>query len=108
MDNQQNNNRSVGALWNKVAKGSGKQYMSGKIEIDGKVIYLAVFPNTRKTQDKHPDYQIVLSERAANGSQTQSSYHKPTTQSNYTPSTNESRVPVDNRVDDIQVEDIPF
>lgn len=82
--------------------------MSGKIEIDGKVVYLAVFPNERKTQDKHPDYQIVLSERTAEGSQSQGAYQKPTTQSTYTGKPNSSRPPVDNPVGEIQVEDIPF
>ena len=106
---QQNSNRSVGALWNKIAKGSGKQYMSGKIELEGKVFYFAVFPNERKTQEKHPDYQIVLSERTAGDSQNGSAtYQKPTTTQRYTPSSNVSTPPVDNTVDEVQVEDIPF
>jgi len=106
---QQNSNRSVGALWNKTAKGSGKQYMSGKIELEGKVFYFAVFPNERKKLDKHPDYQMVLSERTAEGSQNGSAaYQNPTTQTRYTPTSNVSTPPMDNTVDEIQVEDIPF
>jgi len=52
--------RKIGALWLKEGK-SGK-FLSGMVEIDGKKINLMVFRNTRKQEDRHPDYTINITE----------------------------------------------
>jgi len=53
--------KSDGAFWKKVAK-SGNEYYSGHITIQGEKIYLAMFPNKNKKTDKHPDFDIKISE----------------------------------------------
>ena len=40
---------------------NGVPYMSGNLMLGGKEYRIAVFENTRKSQDKHPDYNIILS-----------------------------------------------
>lgn len=50
----------IGALWMK--EGKKDKYMSGVIKVDGQEIKIVVFKNDRKESDKHPDYNIMLSE----------------------------------------------
>lgn len=50
----------LGALWIKTGK-KGK-FMSGVIKIDDVETKIVVFKNDRKESDKHPDYNIMLSE----------------------------------------------
>lgn len=50
----------LGALWLKDGK-KGK-YMSGVVEINGVKTNILVFKNDHKESDKHPDYNIYLSE----------------------------------------------
>lgn len=50
----------LGALWEKEGK-NGK-YMTGVIKIAGVETRLVLFRNDRKESDKHPDWQIYLSE----------------------------------------------
>lgn len=57
---QNQQNKPIGALWVKTAKSTGKQYMSGVVEIDGKKTPIVVFPS-RKKHDRQPDYSIMLS-----------------------------------------------
>ena len=47
---------NIGALW---VKEGGR--MSGYIEIDGKKTNIVLFVNTYKKEDKHPDYNILIS-----------------------------------------------
>ena len=54
--------RKIGALWLKQSQ-DGKQYLSGVIQDISGDINIAVFKNDKKESDKHPDYNIVLSER---------------------------------------------
>jgi uncharacterized protein (DUF736 family) len=53
---------NIGAAWIKKSK-KGETYLSCQIEIDGKKIHFACFKNNHKKEDKHPDYQFVLSEK---------------------------------------------
>lgn len=46
----------IGALWTKKSK-KGTTYLSGKI--DGRNV--VVFKNGDKTDEKHPDYRVLLS-----------------------------------------------
>lgn len=61
----ENKKKSVGAMWLKKDK-SGNAFMSG--QIDKEVVLQAgarfvVFKNSYKTEEKHPDYKIFLSEK---------------------------------------------
>lgn len=52
-----NNEDRIGALWMKTsARGD---FFTGQLEINGEKIAIVVFPNSRKTQDKQPDWQIL-------------------------------------------------
>jgi uncharacterized protein (DUF736 family) len=52
--------KKIGALWKKTTQ-SGKDLLTGNIEIDGKKIQIAVFVNSYKTENpKAPDYVIYL------------------------------------------------
>ena len=55
-------NDKIGALWSKTSKDGKTKYMSGVIEIDGMKYKIAVFVNGKKQEEKHPDFNIVLSE----------------------------------------------
>jgi hypothetical protein len=48
--------KSIGALWEKTG-GKGK-WMSGSLELDGKVIRIVCFSNGYKKEAKHPDWKI--------------------------------------------------
>ena len=54
-------NNRVGGLWKKTTL-NGVEYLNGNIDIDNKKIYIAVFPNDRRTNPKAPDYNIVVSD----------------------------------------------
>lgn len=62
------NDNEVGALWLKESK-QGTKYMSGKLEIGGETVYVAVFKNNYKKKDTHPDYRILRSEQQGGGQQ---------------------------------------
>jgi uncharacterized protein (DUF736 family) len=51
----------IGALWLKTSP-KGQPYMSGKI--DGKAV--VIFKNKKKTNEKHPDYRVLLSKPREN------------------------------------------
>lgn len=55
----------LGCLWEKIGKKG--TYFTGVIKIDGVETKLVVFKNDRKESDKHPDYQIYLSEPKKEG-----------------------------------------
>lgn len=49
--------RSIGALW--LKESSQGQFFSGQIEMpDGTKKSIVVFPNSFKTEGKHPDFKI--------------------------------------------------
>ena len=60
-------NNKIGALW--INEKNGKKYMSGSVEINGQAIRIVVFKNNYKEQDKHPDYNIMLSQPQQNQQQ---------------------------------------
>lgn len=53
---------NIGAAWIREGKESGKKYVSAVIELPivGKIQF-AMFKNEDKTEDKHPDYNLVWS-----------------------------------------------
>jgi len=51
----------LGALWKKTSQ-KGEVFMSGEIEINGVKTKIVVFKNSHKEQERHPDYNIILSE----------------------------------------------
>jgi hypothetical protein len=58
--------KNIGGLWLKESNKTGKKYMSGNIEIDGRKIKIVVFKNTKKdannpADEKKPDYRIFES-----------------------------------------------
>ena len=52
-------NDKIGALWSNTGKQG--EYLSGSIEIDGKKIGIVCFKNTYKKDEKHPDWNILIS-----------------------------------------------
>ena len=56
-DNSKERFRVIGALW--IKEKNGKNFLSGKVEIDGIEYPISVFEN-KKTKDNHPDYRISL------------------------------------------------
>ena len=46
----------VGAAWKKTSA-KGMNYISGKLN-NGK--YFTIFVNKKKTEDKHPDYRVIM------------------------------------------------
>lgn len=68
MNNTQNNNSNrkdeLGALWKKKSK-SGMSFLSGYVKVDDlgleKEIKVVVFANSKKNNDKSPDYRIYVS-----------------------------------------------
>ncbi len=54
----------LGALWNKESD-KGK-FMSGYIEVSGEKINIVCFKNSYKTEDKHPDWEILKSKPKGN------------------------------------------
>jgi hypothetical protein len=50
--------QNIGALW--VKNGKKGKFYSGTIEYKGEKIRVMAFPNTKKTELKHPDLNIVL------------------------------------------------
>jgi len=59
-DNNSNNNewkeRDIGALWKR--EGKNQRYLSGKLNIDGKVTNVVVFVNKFKEKENQPDFRI--------------------------------------------------
>jgi len=51
----------IGALWKK--SGQNQNYYSGKVNVNGKECEIVCFSNKHKTEDKHPDIRIYLSEK---------------------------------------------
>lgn len=49
----------IGALW--IKTGRKGEYMTGTITINGEVIKIVAFPNTRKANEKHPDWRLLKS-----------------------------------------------
>ena len=52
--------REIGALWKK--EGNGNPFYSGKVKVGDKEVEIVCFSNKHKTEDKHPDIRIYISE----------------------------------------------
>lgn len=66
-NNQQTNNRKdeLGALWKKKSK-TGMSFLSGYIiDHDGARTDVVVFANSKKTNEKAPDYRLYVSKPLA-------------------------------------------
>jgi len=50
---------SVGAIW--VRKGQKGEFLSIRIKHNGEELNFVAFPNTRKTAENHPDWNILKS-----------------------------------------------
>lgn len=61
MGNAQDRNEGKGAFWWKPMKARYESYLSGNIQINGEIFYIALFPNQDKRVDKQPDYIAKLS-----------------------------------------------
>ena len=56
-----NKNQELGALWKKKSK-AGMSFLSGYInDHDGQRIEVVVFANSKKTNEKAPDYRMYVS-----------------------------------------------
>lgn len=51
--------QTIGGLWTKHK--DDLEYYSGNITWKGEKIKIVVFANTRKEEENHPDYNILLS-----------------------------------------------
>jgi len=51
--------KSIGAFWKKTSK-KGNIFYSGNVEVNGQKVKITMFPNNRKTEDRHPDFNIYL------------------------------------------------
>lgn len=59
--NQNKNQNELGALWKKKSK-TGMSFLSGYInDHDGQRIDVVMFANSKKTNEKAPDYRLYVS-----------------------------------------------
>lgn len=64
--NQNKNQNELGALWKKKSK-TGMSFLSGYInDHDGQRIDVVVFANSKKTNEKAPDYRLYVSKPLEN------------------------------------------
>lgn len=52
-------NTNSGALRKKTSE-KWTEYLNGKVNVDGKDYWVSVFKNTKKTEDKQPDYNVSV------------------------------------------------
>lgn len=68
--NTNKNQNELGALWKKKSK-TGLSFLSGYIsDHDGQRIDVVVFANSKKTNEKAPDYRLYVSKPLDNQSKT--------------------------------------
>jgi hypothetical protein len=71
--NTNKNQNELGALWKKKSK-TGMSFLSGYInDHDGQRIDVVVFANSKKTNEKAPDYRLYVSKPLDNQNKTTSS-----------------------------------
>lgn len=66
-------NELKGAAWLKESEAAGK-YMSGKVQINGAEYFINIFRNKHKTEDKHPDCNILLKPKGGQASVVQETF----------------------------------
>lgn len=59
-------NTNTGAVWKTTSK-RGLEYLSGKVNVEGKDYQVAMFINDKKGNEKAPDYRIVIDEPREQG-----------------------------------------
>ena len=68
--NTNKNQNELGALWKKKSK-TGMSFLSGYInDHDGQRIDVVVFANSKKTNEKAPDYRLYISKPLENKAST--------------------------------------
>jgi hypothetical protein len=68
--NTNKNQNELGALWKKKSK-TGMSFLSGYInDHDGQRIDVVVFANSKKTNEKAPDYRLYISKPLENKTST--------------------------------------
>jgi uncharacterized protein (DUF736 family) len=68
--NTNKNQNELGALWKKKSK-TGMSFLSGYInDHDGQRIDIVVFSNSKKTNEKAPDYRLYVSKPLENKAST--------------------------------------
>jgi len=71
--NTNKNQNELGALWKKKSK-AGMSFLSGYInDHDGQRIDVVVFANSKKTNEKAPDYRLYVSKPLDNQNKTTAS-----------------------------------
>jgi len=71
--NTNKNQNELGALWKKKSK-TGMSFLSGYInDHDGQRIDVVVFANSKKTNEKAPDYRLYVSKPLDNQNKTTTS-----------------------------------
>jgi uncharacterized protein (DUF736 family) len=60
MANQQSALTNCGALWKNKSKTTGKNYLNGNIDLNGKRYPILIFANNNKTKENSPDYSITI------------------------------------------------
>ena len=81
-NNTQNKNQELGALWKKKSK-AGMSFLSGYInDHDGQRIDVVVFANSKKSNEKAPDYRLYVSKPLENK---QAQQNKPVQAKQYQP-----------------------
>lgn len=95
--------QQVGAFWKRFGKQSGKEFYSGKLEVDGRELEVVMFPNSYKTKEnKQPDLIVYEQENERNYQQNN------VNDAVETSSNDVSSDRIEYPEDDINVEDIPF
>lgn len=91
--------KSIGALW--IKEGRQGQFLSGVLEnADGVKVSIVAFPNSFKTEQRHPDYKIFRARDQ--GASSQESNPQSAAVSDNTPP------PHTDADEPIQVNDVPF
>lgn len=101
MDNSQNKQGqdSIGALWKRTSKTSGKEYVAGRLTVPegykaGDEIPLAIFPvRVKKDPEKSPDLLIFIRNGESHSSTTTTSTGKPVGKTTYRSASPKRSVP---------------
>lgn len=63
--------KELGVLWKRKKKGTNESFLTGRINLKNlgfdKDVEVIIFTNKKKTEEKHPDLRIYVSEPRPNG-----------------------------------------
>ena len=59
-------NEKIGAGWKRMGN-NNNEYISCQVKLNGNIYNFSLFKNNFKQSDKHPDYNILISNRRENG-----------------------------------------